>query len=1050
MQIEIASQPQRLVPATSGKFAANWGGQFFAETASLDSGDYTAKVQIIFSEYSAGEQVTIRVRSLSRRATLTETNITADLADRRKMDEIYLSFSLAEHDDIEISGHTEANCSTCVLRYITIVEGDGSDPSKFMFDDIGVPRIADIRTVNFGTTGVCNASCIHCPTNKDTRKAMPHGRMSMELFRKIIAELAENEFLGELTFGLFAEPLDDPLLRQRFELIKSELPRCRMSIATNCGLFDARKHGFILDFATHIGVHVESVEPDVYNTFMDPMKADRVLPRVLSLLDLAVAKGKTSCVQITTPVHKGNIAGLPKLSSYFSKYKSSLELTGLSNRCWEEGPYAELSLAPSGGYCAPRSLHDNIFIDWDGALVPCCFDFSKSMILGELSKQSLQEIFRGEAWQAMYETFRGKRWSEKEACSRCRVDHQDTLEKYIAPFITTHAPAREFSPLAFSFTERAVREPDGSIVSPVQAENGVVVFGPYVRLPAGHYRVHSHIEVEAFSDGISYLTLDANADMKGPIAERRVEISITGPLACSLELALERDTLLEFRVRREGPICFKYTGAVLLNLGPYQPAEVSEAVTEDTLHHEDDSLNHAERKELPALAFSHTNWAAVDDDGTIVSDPDVADGNVIFGPYMRLPAGRYRVRHDVDVHEFIRGASRLHFDVSADGNTVIATRRVAIANAGSVANSLDFSLERETTTEFRVHKQGPIRFRHRGATLWMLDQPAPEETKAASLEKEFSAHSFSISALGTRDAEGNIVSNPQESAGNVVHGPYVPMPAGRYRVRHHIRILESPQREGWIEADVSAGHSIIAAKRLKIAEPGLLYRSLDFVLSQDAVVEFRINKKGQVDFKHSGASIRSLGEDEPFEPSVLPEEPEATPAEHEDLTFSETNEIAIAPAEFSIAQQTAHETTDGIVAPADSADGNVIYGPYLRVPAGRYRIHAHVHVEERPGQGAQLGMDVYAADQETVIAERWVAIADEGPVAGPMDFSLDHEALLEFRVNKKGNIGFRHAGATLRRLDQDEPFDASPLPPNDTDVQPITRFGGSWFRRLGL
>jgi hypothetical protein len=50
-----------------------------------------------------------------------------------------------------------------------------------------------------------------------------------------------------------------------------------------------------------------------------------------------------------------------------------------------------------------------------------------------------------------------------------------------------------------------------------------------------------------------------------------------------------------------------------------------------------------------------------------------------------------------------------------------------------------------------------------------------------------------------------------------------------------------------------------------------------------------------------------------------------------------------------------------------------------------------------------------------------VAVADEGPVAGPVDFALDRETLLEFRVNRKGRVGFRHAGATLRRLDPDEP-----------------------------
>jgi hypothetical protein len=183
---------------------------------------------------------------------------------------------------------------------------------------------------------------------------------------------------------------------------------------------------------------------------------------------------------------------------------------------------------------------------------------------------------------------------------------------------------------------------------------------------------------------------------------------------------------------------------------------------------------------------------------------------------------------------------------------------------------------------------------------------------------------------------------------------------------------------------------------------------------------------------------------------LLPAEPAVATAKGEDLAFSETNEIAIAPAEFSLAQQTAHVTTDGIVAHADSADGTVIYGPYVRVPPGRYRIHPHINVEQRPGQGAQLGLDIYAPDQRNLIVERWVEIAHEGPVASPMTFALDRETLLEFRVRKKGPVGFRHAGATLRRLNPDEPFNASPAPSNDTVNRPSRRFGGSWLRRFGL
>lgn len=60
-----------------------------------------------------------------------------------------------------------------------------------------------------------------------------------------------------------ASPWMTRFLHPRLEIIKRELPSTSISIATNCGLFDAEKHGFIIDYASYIGVHIASVEPEV-------------------------------------------------------------------------------------------------------------------------------------------------------------------------------------------------------------------------------------------------------------------------------------------------------------------------------------------------------------------------------------------------------------------------------------------------------------------------------------------------------------------------------------------------------------------------------------------------------------------------------------------------------------------------------------------------------------------------------------------------------------------------------------------------------------------
>ena len=53
-----------------------------------------------------------------------------------------------------------------------------------------------------------------CPTNKPNRR-MPHGRMSMELYAKIVRELAAGGYKGIVMFGLFAEPFEDRFLIER-------------------------------------------------------------------------------------------------------------------------------------------------------------------------------------------------------------------------------------------------------------------------------------------------------------------------------------------------------------------------------------------------------------------------------------------------------------------------------------------------------------------------------------------------------------------------------------------------------------------------------------------------------------------------------------------------------------------------------------------------------------------------------------------------------------------------------------------------------------------
>jgi radical SAM protein with 4Fe4S-binding SPASM domain len=567
MRIEFGSRPQRPVPDKEANIGSGWGGRFFAEAVELPAGRYRARIQIMFSEFAKGEHVRITARSVRTGRVLDEVTLFADLSNRPASDQNYLSFVLESGGFIELSGHVAAHCETTLLRYITILDDPSGDVANkdFFFTNAPVPSVRGLKEVNFGTTGICNASCIHCPTNKKTFR-MPHGVMSAALFEKIVNELAQGGFAGEIFFGLFAEPFEDPILIDRLKLIKRLLPSSPISIATNAALYDPLKHAEIIEYADHIAMHVEALDPDLYNRLMHPLKADRVIPKINAIIDLARQKKRRNILSVTTPVHKENLSQVRGLTNYFLEKGITANFNSLSSRAWEGGLYPTMSIVPAGGLCFPSAIADTLFIDWDGAVVPCCFDFSKSMPLGNLNFQRIDEVFTSAEYRAMYETFRRGEWSSREACSKCRSDDLGTVKKLVSVLASSSGERSTFyPPESFQITLAASRGANGVIVSEKDAEDGTVVYGPYVHVSPGRYRIFHDLRILRATEE-SAIYVDVCVEMHDQIVHKRLEISPDGVVDPDIEFFHEGNGRLEFRIFKSGDIIFEHHGSTLVRI----------------------------------------------------------------------------------------------------------------------------------------------------------------------------------------------------------------------------------------------------------------------------------------------------------------------------------------------------------------------------------------------------------------------------------------------------------------------------------------------------
>ena len=207
-----------------------------------------------------------------------------------------------------------------------------------------------------------------------------------------------------------------------------------------------------------------------------------------------------------------------------------------------------------------------MFIDFDGLVLPCCFDFSRSLPLGNLSTQTFQQVFEGEPWRDIYDTFRRGEWSSKGACSRCRADHPEAVAG-IARSLTGSMQGKliSLSGFVFSLTDHATRDAQGVISGSVESPDGMAIFGPYTQLAAGRYRAYHHIDVTE-CEGEGALELDACVEFGRQIAARRVDVCEVGNCDAGLDFELASDAAIELRVVKQGAIGYAHRGATLVRL----------------------------------------------------------------------------------------------------------------------------------------------------------------------------------------------------------------------------------------------------------------------------------------------------------------------------------------------------------------------------------------------------------------------------------------------------------------------------------------------------
>lgn len=242
-----------------------------------------------------------------------------------------------------------------------IRRGDITDRKIHFFKGTNIPMPSLFEISN---SGMCNRKCAFCPRS-DPNYNHVNQFISQELHDKIYNELNENEFSGSVIFSGFAEPLLDKRIYKQIQDIRNKLPDANIELITNGDPLNHERIEKLFDAGLSyllVSAYDSEEQAISYRKMLAKTKVD---PSNYIVRNRYYGEDKDFGITISN--RGGNMNN--------TAYKIESTKEPLKHKC----TYPAYTF----------------FIDYNGDVLTCSHDWGKEMIMGNLNKNNIFEIWTG-------------------------------------------------------------------------------------------------------------------------------------------------------------------------------------------------------------------------------------------------------------------------------------------------------------------------------------------------------------------------------------------------------------------------------------------------------------------------------------------------------------------------------------------------------------------------------------------------------------------------------------------------------------------------------
>ncbi|MDE1146828.1 MAG: radical SAM/SPASM domain-containing protein [Azospirillaceae bacterium] len=278
---------------------------------------------------------------------------------------------------------------------------------------------------NIELTNHCPFKCVMCPRTHDMTRALGH--MSFDVFQRIIDQLVDANPEYARNHGVWLHHFGESLVHPEFDRLMAYAAGRGVAPGLSVNplmLTEKTAERLLMAKPAKLYLSLDGHDDESFARIRGVENAyQKSVERLLAFLEQKRALSPATRVILSMIHFDANIESIEKMRAYWENREGidqflDKPFTTFDGNSPEVSALRRREASPDTAPVSCKFPSQSVTITWDGDVVPCCFDFDKRYVLGNVLSESLADIWNGPALRALRLEFLSNR-VENPLCRNC-------------------------------------------------------------------------------------------------------------------------------------------------------------------------------------------------------------------------------------------------------------------------------------------------------------------------------------------------------------------------------------------------------------------------------------------------------------------------------------------------------------------------------------------------------------------------------------------------------------------------------------------------------